>query len=419
MDTSISDSSSVALDQSVKPPGFTRYQSFVVAILAFLQFTVILDFMIMSPLGAAMLPALNITTGQFGVAVSVYAFSAGISSLLAAGFADRFDRKKLLLFFYGGFVLGTLFCGLATSYHFLLFARLVTGVFGGVIGSVVFAITTDLFEFHQRGRVMGFIQTAFAASQILGLPAGLYLSNRWDWHAPFLMIVGVSLLAGVVIVKYLKPITAHLAAPAEHTAIMHLKNTVTNSRYIQAFLTTALLSIGGFMLMPFGSTFTVNNLGIGMDKLPMIYLVTGIATIIIGPLVGRASDRLGKFNVFVFGTVVSMIMVLIYTNLGITPLAVVIGINVLMFVGIFSRMIPSQALMSAIPSLASRGSFMSISSSLQQISGGIASVVAGLIVMQDASGKLLYFDRIGYVMVCTSLITVVMMYFINKKIKQD
>src|SRR5437764_431844 len=184
---------------------FTRYQVFVIAVLAFLQFTIILDFMIISPLGAMMMPTLHITPQQFGLAVSYYALSAGFSGLLAAGFADRFDRKRLLLFFYGGFMLGTLFCGLAQTYPMLLAARIVTGLFGGVIGSVVLAIATDLFPLEMRGRVMGFIQTAFAASQVLGLPAGLYFANHWDWHAPFLAIIAVAVPAGLVIARRMKP----------------------------------------------------------------------------------------------------------------------------------------------------------------------------------------------------------------------
>src|SRR5882757_1158486 len=138
---------------------FSRYQKLVIAILAFLQFTIILDFMIISPLGAIVMPTLHITPQQFGLAVSSYAFAAGASGLLAAGFADRFDRKRLLLFFYAGFLLGTLICALATSYPLLLGARIVTGLFGGVIGSVVLSIATDLFALEVRGRVMGFIQT--------------------------------------------------------------------------------------------------------------------------------------------------------------------------------------------------------------------------------------------------------------------
>ena len=397
---------------------FTGYQKFVVAVLAFLQFTIILDFMILSPLGAALMPALAITPAQFGIVVSVYAFSAGTAGLLAAGFADRFDRKRLLLFFYSGFILGTFLCGIATDYHFLVMARMVTGLFGGVIGSIVFAITTDLFPFEMRGRVMGFVQTAFAASQILGIPAGLYISNLWGWHAPFLMIVTVGLLVGGIILFYLKPIRGHLKLKQDHNPFHHLRVTILTPRYAFAFAATALLSIGGFMLMPFGSAFTVHNLGIQIDRLPFIYLVTGLCAIFIGPTVGRLSDTYGKFRVFVFGTCVSIVMVLIYTNLGITPLPFVMLVNVVMFVGIFSRMIPSQALMSAIPSPEVRGSFMSISSSLQQISGGFASILAGFIVVEGKDGILENFNMLGYVMVLTASITLYMMYQIHRSVPE-
>jgi len=377
----------------------TRYQKLVVALLAFLQFTVILDFMTLSPLGAVLMPALRITPAQFGLVVSVYAFSAGTSGFLAAGFADRFDRKKFLLFFYAGFVLGTLLCGLADSYPVLLVARMVTGGFGGVIGSVVFAITTDLFPFEMRGRVMGFVQTAFAASQVLGIPAGLFFSNLWGWHAPFIMIVAVSAVVGVFILLWLQPIDGHLRGPGHHggtSALGHLRATVGKPRYLQAFATTALLSTGGFMLMPFGSAFTVHNVGISVDKLPVLYLVT----------------------TFTFGTALTILMVLIYTNLGVTPLPLVITINAVLFVGIFSRMVPASALMSAVPSPDTRGSFMSVSSSVQQFSGGVASALAGLIVVEGPGGVLLHFERLGYVVVGASLVTLVMMRQIHKMIPE-
>jgi predicted MFS family arabinose efflux permease len=397
---------------------FTPYQKFVVAVLAFLQFTIILDFMILSPLGAILMPALKISPSQFGLVVSVYAFSAGASGLLAAGFADKFDRKKLLLFFYGGFVLGTLLCAVAPTYGLLLGARMITGFFGGVIGSIVFAITTDLFPFEMRGRVMGVIQTAFAGSQVLGIPVGLFLSNHWGWHMPFLMIVGVSTVVGFVLWLYLKPIDAHLQLHPDRKAFHHLKETLSTPRYLQAFATTALLSTGGFMLMPFGSAFSVHNLGIGLDQLPMIYMITGICAIFTGPLVGKASDALGKFRVFAFGSCLSIIMVLIYTHLGLTPISLVILVNATMFVGIFSRMIPSQALMSAIPAPVSRGSFMSLNSSIQQISGGIASVLAGLIVIEGQGGVLERFNVLGYVVVGAISVTLVMMYSIHKMVPE-
>jgi predicted MFS family arabinose efflux permease len=372
--------------------------------------------MIMSPLGAIIMPALNITAGQFGVAVSAYAFSAGISGILAAGFADRFDRKRLLLFFYLGFTAGTALCALAPNYHLLLLGRIVTGLFGGVIGSVVLAIITDLFALQLRGRVMGFVQTAFAASQVLGIPAGLFLSNHWSWHVAFGALVGLAIVTIAAILLVMRPVNAHLKLKQDSNAFAHLIATVSQPRYTLAFAVTTLLATGGFMLMPFGSAFTVHNLGIDILHLPTIYLISGLFSIFTGPLVGKASDAFGKFPVFMFGSAVSMIMVLIYTHLGEVSLTTVIIVNVLMFVGIFSRMIPSQALISAIPVPSQRGSFSAISASLQQLSGGLGSVLAAAIITQNADGSLRHFDVLGYIVVATSILSLIAMYFVQKSV---
>jgi len=403
---------------SEQPRGFSRYQALLIALLAFTQFTIILDFIIMSPLGAILMPALDITATQFGVAVSAYAFSAGISGVLAAGFADRFDRKRLLLFFYVGFTLGTMLCAAAQNYHVLLLGRIVTGLFGGVIGSVVLAIVTDLFPLHLRGRVMGFIQTAFAASQVLGIPAGLFLANHWNWQLCFVAIVGLSIITIAIIALAMEPVDAHLKLKQDRNPFHHLIATVFEPRYTLAFAVTTLLATGGYMLMPFSSAFTVHNLGIDMAHLPTIYLVSGLFSIVTGPLVGRASDAFGKYPTFVFGCAMTVVMVLIYTHLGHVSLTTAIIVNVLMFIGIFSRMIPSQALMSAIPDPTQRGSFSAVSASLQQLSGGLGSVLAGAIIAQAADGSLIHFDRIGYVVVTTTIITLVMMYFVQKAVAE-
>ena len=404
------------IDDQPQPGGFSRYQSLLVALLAFVQFTVILDFTIMSPLGAIIMPALDISARQFGVAVSAYAFSAGISGILSAGFADRFDRKRLLLFFYVGFTLGTALCALAPNYHVLLLGRIVTGLFGGVIGSVVLAITTDLFSLQLRGRVMGFVQTAFAASQVLGIPAGLFLSNHWNWHVSFGALIALSIAGMVAVVLLMKPVNAHLQLKQDKSAFRHLIATVAQPRYTMAFLVTTLLATGGYMLMPFGSAYTVHNLGIDILHLPTIYLVSGLFSIFMGPLVGRASDAFGKFPTFVFGSAMSMVMVLIYTHLGQVSLTTAIVVNVLMFVGIFSRMIPSQALISAIPDPTQRGSFSAVSASLQQLSGGFGSVLAAAIISENADGSLRHFDWLGYIVVATATVSLVGMYFVQKSV---
>lgn len=397
---------------------FTKYQVFIVAILSILQFTIILDFMVLSPLGAILLKELSIDTKQFGLVVSAYAFSAGASGLLAAGFADKFDRKKLLMFFYTGFLVGTALCGLAPDYHSLLIARIVTGIFGGVIGSISLAIVTDLFAMEMRGRVMGLVQMAFAASQVLGIPIGLYLANHFGWHSPFLMIVGFSLLVGVAILIYMKPVTEHLKIKNDRNAFQHLFKTVSRPIYLRGFLATTLLATGGFMLMPFGSAFGTHNLGLTLDELPFLYLVTGIFSMIFGPITGRLSDKIGKYKMFIIGSVIASAMILIYTQLSITPLWVVIAINVALFVGISSRMISASALMTAVPEPQDRGAFMSVNSSVQQISGGVAAYIAGLIVIQRPDGFLERYPIIGYVVVSTIAITIFLLYFIDKYVRQ-
>ena len=396
---------------------FSPYQKFVVGLLAVLQFAVILDFMLMSPLGVFIMPALSISPEQFGKAVSAYAFSAGISGFVAAGFADRFDRKKILLFFYTGFLLGTLGCGLAPTYELLLAARIVTGIFGGVIGSVVLAIATDLFEISLRGRVMGLIQTAFAASQVLGLPLALYFAKHWDWHMPFLVLAGIGVLGLAVISMKLKPVDGHLGKPQEHSPFMHLWHTLTEPRHLLPFLTVTLLATGGFMLMPFSSAFLVHNIGIDAAHLPTIYFFTGICTIVFGPMIGKAADKVGKFRVFLFGSVLSILMVLVYTHLQQTSIVVVILINVTMFVGIFSRMIPFQALSSQIPEPTKRGAYNAISSSIQQVSGGIASLVAGQIVSQGVDGRIEHFPVIGYVVCGTTLAAIWLVWKIQHQLQ--
>jgi predicted MFS family arabinose efflux permease len=396
---------------------FTPYQKTVVGLLAFLQFAVILDFMLMSPLGAMIMPDMKISAQQFGLVVSAYAFSAGISGLLTAGFADRFDRKRLLLFFYAGFVVGTLWCGMAQSFESLLIARIVTGLFGGVIGSIVLAISTDLFAPQLRGRVMGIIQTAFAASQVLGIPIGLYLSNNWNWHVPFIAMAALGLAGGLVVTWKMQPVDGHLTIKQERSAFAHLLHTVTEPRYLTAFATTALLMTGGFMLMPFSSAYLVGNLGIDLHHLPTVYMITGVFTIGFGPLIGRAADKVGKFRVFMFGAVLSIIMVLIYTHLGPVTVPMIVLVNAVLFLGIFSRMIPFQALVSSVPAQTQRGSFNAISASIQQLSGGIASVIAGHIVTLGPDGRLANFDVVGYVIVGTTLAASALVWRLNRDVQ--
>lgn len=398
---------------------FSGYQKLVIALLALLQFTIVLDFMVLAPLGDFLMKALSIAPKGFGLVVSAYAFSAGASGILAAGFADKFDRKKLLLFFYTGFIVGTLCCAMSTTYEMLLGARIVTGLFGGVIGAISMTIVTDLFAVHQRGRVMGFVQMAFAASQVLGIPVGLYLANIWGWHAAFFMIVGLAILIGLTILFKVKPIDQHLAVQSDKNAFLHLWHAISNRSYQTGFLATAFLSVGGFMLMPFGSAYLINNIKITQAELPMVFMLTGVASIIMMPLIGKLSDKVDKFMVFSAGSALAVVLILIYTNLSPVPLWEVVVLNMILFMGIMSRMIPATTLTMSIPDMKDRGAFMSVNSSLQQVAGGIAALCAGLIVTQETkSSPLQHYDTLGLVVSVMVLICGIFVYRVNVMVKK-
>lgn len=397
---------------------FTPYQVLVILLLALTQFTVVLDFMVMSPLGDLLMKSMDISTSQFGVVVSSYAFSAGISGFLTASFADKFDRKKLLLVFYTGFIIGTFLCGIINSYTLLVFARIFTGLFGGVISSISMAIVADLFEINQRGRVMGFLQMGFGISQVLGIPISLWFANNWGWQSPFFMIVILAAIIALIGLFFIKPVTAHLALQKDNP-FLHMWNTIRNKDYRIAFLATAFLSLGGYLMMPWGSAFSVNNLHISQADLPLLFMVTGISTLLIMPIIGMVSDKIQKFTLFTIASLWMVITVLIYTHLTPCPLWLAIFVNVLMMMGVMARMVPSQALTASVPQMKDRGAFMSINSSLQQVSGGFAAVLGGMIVVQqNENSPLERFDILGYVVIVAILTNIFLTYRVNKMLNR-
>jgi predicted MFS family arabinose efflux permease len=266
---------------------------------------------------------------------------------------------------------------------------------------------------------MGFIQMAFGASQILGIPIGLYLANAWGWHAPFLWVAAMAGIVAITIAIKLKPINEHLKIQKDKSAFLHLIHTIAKKDYRTGFTSTALLSIGGFMMMPFGSAFAINNLKITEHQLPIMFMVAGLSTLIIMPLIGKLSDKIDKYKIFAFASLWTMIMVAVYTNLGVTPFYLVLIFNVLMMAGIMSRMVPSTALVTSIPDMQDRGAFMSINSSLQQIAGGIAAAFAGTIVVQkDKMSPLENYDTLGIIIIFVLILSSLLMYRVDQLVKK-
>jgi len=258
----------------------------------------------------------------------------------------------------------------------------------------------------------------FGASQVLGIPISLYIANHWGWQSPFLMIVALATIIWLVVVLKLQPINKHLEVRSDKSAITHLWHTLRLRDYRIGFLSTALMSLGGFMMMPWGSAFAVNNLGVTYEQLPILFMVGGVSSLFIMPMVGKLSDQFDKFKIFTIAAIWMMIVVVVYTNLGHVPFWFIILMNIVMMIGIMSRMVPAMALTSALPQMQDRGAFMSINSSLQQIAGGIAAAIGGMIVVQPTkTSPLQHYDTLGYLIVGIITVNIIMVYRVSEIIK--
>lgn len=395
------------------PSKFTPYQKLMILIIALVQFTVVLDFLIMAPLGNEFIKALHLDTGEFGLAVSVYAFSAGASGLLAAGIADKYQRKTLLLVTYTGFTLSTLLCSVANSYGLLVAGRILAGIFGGIVASTSMTFIADVFALGQRGRVMGFVQMSFAACQLAGLPAGVYLSFHFGWNMAFVMIAVVCIGVLFLIAKVLRPVERE-RRDAVHP-FRHLINTIKCRTYWLPYGTTILLILPAYLFFPFTAQFLVNNVGIRQNDLGFVYTLVGVFSLVFLPLIGKVSDKYGKWQTFVAGSIISITMMTIYINFSHTPVWMICLVSAVMYVGLLSRNIPSTALMTAVPRGNDRGAFMSVNSSMQQIGGGLATMAGGYIITWD-NGKLVHFEVLGYICVAAMCLCCISLFYIYKAI---
>lgn len=391
---------------------FTRKEKYLLFSLALIQFSHIVDFMILMPLGPQLMRVFEITPAQFGFLVSSYTFAAGVSGLIAARFIDRFDRKTTLLFFYIGFCLSTVACAFSPSYEFFLLARTLAGAFGGVLGSLVLAIVGDAIAPERRGTATGTVMMAFSLASIVGVPFSLYLASKTDWHGPFFFLGFLSLLMTGFIYYAIPKMTSHLDRPPSHDGLLKIiKDFWMNPSTRSGFLFMAALIFGQFTVISFFSPSLVANSGLKEADLPLIYLVGGIVSIFSSPLVGALTDRLGKKKVFLVGAGFSILPILAATHLSQVPMYVVFLITAFFFVSMGGRMIPASSLVtSAVPSH-SRGSYMSLIASLQQFASGCASLLAGQIVARGADGTLMNYNYIGYIAVAATLAAI---YFSNK-----
>lgn len=367
--------------------------------LASIQFTVVVDFLIVLPLGPQYMRVFNITPAQFGLIVSSYALSAGIMGVAASFFLDRLDRRPALLALYLGFGLGTLFCAIAPTYHLLVTARIVAGAFGGVSGALILAIIGDVIPEMRRGAAMGMVMSAFSVASIVGVPLGLLLASHLNWHVPFYGLAGLSAIVWLLTMRAMPALRTHMLHTTGEHPVRRMLTVLTHKDHQMAFVFMAVLTASGFVVFPYLSNYMVANVGLTEKQLPLIYLSGGLCTIFSMNIIGRWADRSGKRRVFIIMSLCAMVPILALTNLPRVPLVLAIGTSTLLMICMSGRMVPAMAMMTGSIEDRYRGGFMSINSSVQQFSCGLAAYASGHIMGQSATGELTRFPVVGLISV--------------------
>jgi predicted MFS family arabinose efflux permease len=389
-------------------PGGKKRERFFLLSLAGIQFTHILDFMIMMPLGPEFIRELNINTHEFGLLLSSYTFAAAIAGIFATYFVDRFERRVLLLSLYACFIIATLVCGLAPDYHSLFIARAFAGAFGGILGSLVQTIIADTIPFERRGKALGTVMAAFSVSTVAGVPLSLLLADNipsLGWRAPFIFIALISSLILYLSYRNIPKITGHLGHTHEGSRLRQIWNIFFAHQHLRAFFFMALIMLTGFSVIPYIALYLTSNVGIDNSYISLVYLCGGIATLMSSRIIGHMADRYGKVRVFRVLAVISLVPLLVTTNLVPVPLWLVLINSTAFFVLVSGRMIPAMAIVSQVVDAKIRGTFMSLMGSVQMLALGLASVIAGAVVTIAADGKMEHYNLVGYGAVLCGLLT--------------
>jgi predicted MFS family arabinose efflux permease len=375
-------------------------------VLAAIQFTVVVDFLIIMPLGPQYMRVFQISAQDFSIIVASYALAAGISGFLSGFFLDKYDRKSALLLLFSGFTLGTFFCALAPTYNLLVLSRIVAGAFGGLVGALILAIIGDVIPYERRGAAMGIVMSSFSAASILGVPLGLFLATHFNWHVPFFILAGICAGTLLPISRVLPSMKAHMEhAEGTHPA-RKILNVFMHRDHQMAFILMALITFGGFTIFPYLSNYMVGNVGMTEAELPLIYLAGGSCTIFSLNLIGKWSDKIGKLKAFRIMCAIAILPILLLTNLPRVPLVAAIATSTFFMICISGRMVPGMALITGSIEARYRGGFMSINSSIQQLSSGIAAYVSGQVIGQAANGEMTNFPLVGVFSVLCMLLSI-------------
>ncbi len=385
-------------------PGRERWLLFT---LAGIQFTHIMDFMVLAPLGPQFMRLFDISAQEFSLLVSSYMFTAAIVGLVAAFYIDRFDRRATLLWVYSGFSIATLLCALAPNFQVLLITRAITGAFGGVLGAIVFSIVGDAIPEARRGAAMGVVMSAFGLASVIGVPAGLTVASLWDWRASFILVTIINAVILVGAWRVAPRMNTHLQNVEPRSLIGQTKLIFDNRNHLRGFILVAVILFGSMSVIPFISPYLVKNVGIQESQLAYVYLAGGFATLFTGRWIGRMADRYGKPSVFAVVALLSILPIMVLTHLPArAPLWFCVANGTLFMVLVSGRAVPMMAMITTIVAPALRGSYMSFSNSIQQLSSAVAAFFGGMIIGHTPTGALANYGAVGWVAAATTLIAI-------------
>ena len=393
-----------------------RAERLLLLTLAGIQFSHILDFMIMMPLGPILMRTFGIGTHEFGLLVASYSFSAAASGVLASTFVDRFERKRLMLIVFSLFGLATLACGLAPNYAMLLVARGLAGAFGGVMGAMVQTLIGDAIPYARRAKASGLVATAFSISTVAGVPFSLWLATILNWRAPFIVIAVLSLVFILIGVRALPEFRHHLDKEERAHLLSASFAVLGDPNHLRALLFSALLIFSGFTVIPYITVYAVNNVEIPQASIPIIYLAGGAATLFTARFIGHLADKHGKVEIYRAVALATIVPLLLVTHLGAVPLWLWVCCTTVFFVFVSGRMIPAMAIITSAAKPNLRGTFMSLNGTVQSLAMGLATTLAGFITSLDASGKIVGYSYVGYVAVLANLVAVA---FVSRIVLHD
>jgi MFS transporter, DHA1 family, inner membrane transport protein len=364
--------------------------------LAAVQFTVAVDFVIMMPLGPQLMRIFAIDTPAFNLAVSAYAGAAGLSGLGAAFFLDRFDRKTALLVIYAGFAIGTLFCGLAPSYEALVFARALAGCFGGIVGGISLAMVGDLVPDARRASAVGAVMSAFSVAQVAGVPLGLYLADKLGWHVPFILLAAISAIIWIFAVVRLPKVRAHVQASRSETPLRRFLAILANGNHLRALALMSVITLGGFMIIPDLANYLISNVRLNNGELRWVYLVGGSATLFTMNGVGRLADRFGRMRIFSIMMSCSIVAAFLSTHLPVVPAVAAVATSTFFMISMTGRFVPAMAMITSSVEPEHRGGFMSINSAVAQFCAALAATMAAWVIHDGPNHQLIGFGKVAW-----------------------